>query len=146
MRCGVPLAATAMNENIFKRLRWIMVGVIVMDAAITLWGQPRAYWSDPSTTNEQNTFVRFFARLGYQPFILYWVVYTAAAFFIVSRVPRRFALIAIFTFILPHYFGATSWWVYTWGYGHGAATLSGFALAVVLGMALASRGDGNNLE
>ena len=84
-----------MSENIFKRLRWIMIGAILLDAAHTFWGQPRSYWSDPSTTNEHNTFVRFFARLGYPPFILYWVVYTAAAFFIVSRVPRRFAPIAI---------------------------------------------------
>ena len=123
-----------------------MVGTIVLDAAITLWGQPRSYWSDPSTTNEHNTFVRFFARLGYLPFILYWVVYTAAALFIVSRVPRRFAPIAIFTFILPHYFGATSWWVYTWGYGQNAATIYGFALAVVLGMALVSKGKNSNSQ
>jgi hypothetical protein len=143
---GASAAPIAMNENIFKRLRWIMVGAIVLDATHTLWGQPRTYWSDPSTSNEHNTFVRFFAHLGYPLFILYWVVYGAAAFFIVSRVPRRFAPIAIFTFILPHYFGATSWWVYTWGYGQSVATISGFVLAVVLGVALISRGKGSNSQ
>jgi len=76
--------------------------------------QAFGYWSDPSTAYEHNPFVRFFARLGYLPFILYWVVYAAAAFFIVARVPRRFAPIALFTFILPHYFGVTSWWVYSY--------------------------------
>jgi len=102
--CALGLTAV-MNENIFKRLRGAMIGAIVIDAANTFWGQPRTYWSDPSTAYEHNPFVRFFARLGYLPFILYWVVYAAAAFFIVSRVPRRFAPIAIFTFILPHYLG-----------------------------------------
>jgi len=143
--CALGLTAV-MNENIFKRLRGAMIGAIVIDAANTFWGQPRTYWSDPSTAYEHNPFVRFFARLGYLPFILYWVVYAAAAFFIVSRVPRRFAPIAIFTFILPHYFGATSWWVYTWGYGQKAATIYGFALAVVPGMALVSKGKGSNLQ
>jgi hypothetical protein len=134
-----------MNEKILNRLRWIMIATIVIDAANTLRGQPLTYWTDPSTANEHNPFVRFFAHLGYQPFILYWVIYAAAAFFIVSRVPRRFAPIATFAFILPHYFGAASWWVYTWGYGQNAATVYGFALAVVLG-ALVSGAKGGNVE
>ena len=117
-----------------------MVGTIFVDAANTFWGQPRSYWTSPSTAHEHNTFVRFFAKLGYQQFILYWIVYTLIALFIVSRVPRRFALIAIFAFILPHYFGATSWWVYSWGFGQNAATVYGFALAVALGMSFVSKG------
>jgi hypothetical protein len=128
-----------MNDNVLKRLRWTMVGVIALDAANTLLGQPRTYWTNPSTTNEHTPFVRFFAQLGGLPFILYWVVYTVAASLFVSKLPKRFAPIGIFTFILPHYFGATTWWVYEWGYGQKAATIYGFSLAVILGLAFLSR-------
>jgi len=134
-------ANAAMNENIFKRLRWIMVGAIVHDAANTVLGQPRSYWTDPSKADEHNPFVRFFAHLGYLPFISYWVIYTAAAFLLVTRLPRRFAPIGIFAFILPHYFGATTWWDYDWGYGSKAATIYGFVLAVALYWALFSRAE-----
>lgn len=128
-----------MNEELFKRLRWIMIGAIVIDAFNTLWGQPGSYWSDPSTAAEHNTFVRYFARLGSVPFICYWVVYAAVAWGIVSLEPRRFALVALFTFILPHYFGAASWWVYAWDYGSNAATAYGFVLAVALGWAFGTK-------
>ena len=139
-----PESNTAMNENIFKRLRWTMVAAIGLDAANTLLGQPRTYWTNPATANEHTPFVRFFAHLGYMPFILYWVVYTAVAFLIVSRLPRRFGTIGVFVFILPHYFGATTWWVYEWGYGQKAATIYGFALAVILGTTLFSKAKSSN--
>ena len=128
-----------MNDTVLKRLRWTMVVVILVDAVNTLLGQPRSYWTNPSTANEHTPLVRFFAHLGWQSFVLYWVVYTVGAFLIVSKLPRRVALIGIFTFILPHYFGATTWWVYQWGYGQKAATIYGFFLAVILGFAFLSK-------
>jgi len=128
-----------MNDTVLKRLRWTMVAVILIDAVNTLLGQPRSYWTDPSTTNEQRPLVRFFAQLGWFPFILYWIVYIVGAFLFVSKLPRRIALIGIFTFILPHYFGATTWWVYQWGYGQKAATIYGFLLAVIVGLAFLSK-------
>ena len=133
-----------MNDSVLKRLRWTMVAVILIDAVNTLLGQPRSYWTNPATANEHTPLVRFFAQLGWLPFIVYWVAYAVLAFLFVSKLPRRFALIGIFTFILPHYFGATTWWVYKWGYGQKAATIYGFALAVILGFAFFSRTTSSN--
>lgn len=136
--CPGVISNSVMNDKVLKRLRWTMVGVIVVDAANTLLGQPRTYWSDPSTAIEHSAFVGFFAHLGYLPFMLYWLVYTGAAFLLVSRLPKRFAPIGIFTFILPHYFGASSWWVYQWDYGQQGATIYGFVLATILSLVLLS--------
>jgi prepilin signal peptidase PulO-like enzyme (type II secretory pathway) len=127
-----------MNDNVLKRLRWTMAGVIALDAVNTLWGQPHTYWNNPSTADEQTPFVRFFAHLGYLPFMLYWLLYTGGAFLLVSRLPKRFAPTVVFTFILPHYFGAATWWVYHWNYGQKAATIYGFVLAVILGLVFVS--------
>jgi len=118
-----------------KRLRWIMVGVILVDAINTLLGQPRSYWTRPITADEITPLVHYFAVRGYAVFIGYWLVYAAAAFFIVTLLPRRLALIGVFIFIFPHYHGATTWWVYHWHYGSRAATIYGIILSIILVLA-----------
>ena len=132
------------TDNIIKRLRWIMVGVIFVDGMSTLLGQPHAYWKHPSVANEFTPIVHFFATKGYAVCIVYWLIYSAGAFFVVSLLPRRLGLIAVFSFIFPHYLGATSWWEYRWNYGWwnyhwnygaSAATIYGIALSVLVVMA-----------
>jgi hypothetical protein len=122
------------TATVVKRLRWIMVAVIFVDAINTLLGQPHAYWSHPSAADEATPLVHFFAVRGCVVFILYWLLYTAGAFFLVSLLPGRLALTCVFIFIFPHYFGATWWWVYHWNYGSDAATIYGIALSVFLVM------------
>ncbi|MCX6877368.1 MAG: hypothetical protein NTW21_26700 [Verrucomicrobia bacterium] len=120
------------TDCLVRRLRWVMVGVILSDTINTLLGQPKSYWQHPATAYEHNQFIRLFVTQGYLPFVLWSLLYIAGAFIAVSILPRRFALMTLFSFILGHYFGASSWWVYHWGYGMQGAIIYGIILAVVL--------------
>ena len=102
------------------------------DGFNTLLGQPSTYWQNPATVNELDPFIRFFATKGYFVFASYWLIFSIGAFVLVSILPKRLGLIGVFTFIFPHYFGATSWWVYRWGYGTKAAMIYGIVLAVIV--------------
>ena len=109
-----------------------MVCVILMDTTNTLLGQPKSYWQHPATAMEHNRFMRLFVAQGYLPFALWSFLYVAGAFFLVSILPRRLSLIILFSFILGHFFGASTWWVYRWGYGNKASVIYGIILAVIL--------------
>ena len=86
----------------------------------------------PATASEHNQFIRLFVIQGCWPFVLWSLLYVAGAFFAVSILPRRFALVTLFSFILGHYFGASSWCVYYWGCGSKGAIIYGIILAAVL--------------
>lgn len=120
------------TDGLVRRLRWVMVCVILSDTVHTLLGQPKSYWQHPATASEQNQFIRLFVIQGCWPFVLWSLLYVAGAFIAVSILPRRFALVTLFSFILGHYFGASTWWVYHWGYGSKAAIIYGIILAAVL--------------
>ena len=109
-----------------------MVCVILTDIINTLLGQPKSYWQHPETGAEYNRLIRLIVTQGHLPFVLFLLLYLAGAFLVVSLLPRRLSLIALFSFILCHYFGASTWWVYHWGYGMQASIIYGIILAVVL--------------
>ncbi len=116
-----------------------MVCVILSDTVNTLLGQPASYWQSPSTANEHNEFMRLFVTQGYFSFLLWSFLYVAALFAVVSILPKRLALITLFSLTLGHYFGASTWLVYHWEYGMQAAILYGILLAT--GFVLCGVGD-----
>src|SRR5438128_1443780 len=120
------------KDCLTKRLRWVMVCVILSDTFATLLGQPKSYWQHPATASEYNRFMRLFVAQGCWPFLFWSLLYVAGALLVVSILPRRFALMGLFSYILCHYFGASTWWVYHWGYGMQASIIYGIILAVVL--------------
>ena len=120
------------KDGLVRRLRWLMVGVILSDTISTLLGQPASYWRHPGTAEEHNQFIRLFITQGYLPFVAWSLLYIVGAFIAVSILPRRLALMTLFSFLLGHYFGASSWWVYQRGYGVEVAIVYGIVLAVVL--------------
>ena len=55
-------------------------------------------------------------------------------FLLVSIIPRRLALVAIFAFILGHYFGASTWLSYGWHFGITGPIIYGVVLGFVIVM------------
>jgi hypothetical protein len=114
------------------RLRWLVPPVILFDTLMTLLGQPASYWQQPATAVEGNAFFGWFIVRGLTFFLVTSALYVIAAFLLSSYLPRRLATVAALAFILGHYFGASSWLAFSFGFGVSAAVLYGTLLAVVL--------------
>lgn len=104
------------RQNV-QRLRWLMVGTILLDMVVTFMSQPAGYWQDTGLAFESNTlFHLILTRTFPWSFILY-LIYALVAFVIVSILPRKAALIGIFSFIFCHFFRASCWLDYRWQFG-----------------------------
>jgi len=97
------------TDKIVRRLRWTTLLVMLLDAVITVIGQPASFWHDPSTTTEANSIVRFFLARGIIPYLLVGSLYIAGTLFIASITPKRIGLTILFFTILGHSFGFTTW-------------------------------------
>ena len=129
------------DDRIVKRLRWIMVGTMLFSMLNTLAGQPESFWHTPETAirgdglsihNATNHTFDFFLGHGWQVYLLACLVYFSVAFFVVSILPRTGALIAIFSFIFGHCYGATNWLAVRWHMGMASPTIYGIVLGVIL--------------
>jgi hypothetical protein len=130
-RSGMETPAFTTDKTV-KRLRWVMLGVILFDLGSTLLGQPGSYWQHPETADEGNRLFRFFMVLGPLPYFSFDLVYLAVAFLVASMACRRGALIGIFSYILGHYYGASSWLANHWHLGAASFIVYGMVLACVL--------------
>ena len=97
------------TDKIIRRLRWVTLLVMLLDAVITVLGQPASFWHDPSTTTEGTPIVRFFLARGILPYVVMGSLYVAGALFIASITPKRIGLTILFFTILGHSFGFTTW-------------------------------------
>jgi hypothetical protein len=129
------------DEQITRRLRWVMIGVMLFSIVNTLAGQPESFWLHPETAirgdglsiyNETNHTFDFFLGLGWQAYLIASLVYLSGAFLLVSVLPKRAALITIFSFILGHYFGATNWLAVRWHLGINAPSIYGVVLVTII--------------
>jgi hypothetical protein len=123
---------TLTTDKTVRRLRWVMLGVILFDLGNTLLGQPGSYWQHPETADEGNQLFHFFMVLGPLAFFSFELVYLAVAFLVASLACRRGALIGIFSYILGHYYGASSWLANHWHFGAASFIVYGIVLACVL--------------
>ncbi|MGA2028580.1 MAG: hypothetical protein ABSG87_00690 [Verrucomicrobiota bacterium] len=105
------------TDRTVKCLRWVMVGAILLDNSSTLIGQPSTYWQHPETANEINPFWYHSLSKGWQIYCLDSLISIVLQFLIVSIIPRRIALFAIFYIILGHFCGASWWLCYHWNFG-----------------------------
>jgi len=60
------------------------------------------------------------------------VIYLLGVFLLVSILPRRAALIAIFSFLFGHFFGATNWLAIRWHLGTNSSSIYALALAPMI--------------
>lgn len=129
------------NDEVIRRLRLVMVAVILFSIFNTLIGQPQSFWLHPETAirgdglsiyNETNRTFEFFLGMGWQPYLLANLVYVLAAFLLVTILPKRLALIVIFSFIFGHFFVGCNWLAVRWHLGIQGFTLYAIAFAVVI--------------
>ena len=120
------------DSAIIKRLRWMVVGTILLDGINTLAGQPGSYWQHPETVHEGNRLSYFFLSRGYMYFCVYELAYMAGIFLLVSVLPRTSALVSIFAFIFGHFIGAANWFFYVWRMGMEAPVVYGIILSVMI--------------
>lgn len=104
-------------DNIIRRLRWVMLGVMLLDPTLTLIGQPGSYWAHPETVLEGNPFWRSFMVQGWWAYIAMDLLYCLGAFWLASSLPRFYAALTIFAFTLSHFIGGSSWFFYVWRLG-----------------------------
>jgi hypothetical protein len=128
---ALPLGTVVNTDRGIKRLRWVMLSVMTFDLVVTLAGQPASYWHKPTTANEGDPIVRLVMHQGVVPLLLVSVVYGVTILAIVSVLPRRPALVVLLLFTLWHYYGASTWLQFEFGYAYGGF-LSGVVLAALL--------------
>jgi len=129
------------DDPIVKRLRWVMIGVMLFSMFNTLAGQPESFWHTPQTAirgdglsihNETNHTFEFFLGYGWQFYLPTCAAYFSTAFLMVSLLPRTVALVAIYSFIFGHYFGASNWLAVRWHFGMAGAPIYGIVLGAVV--------------
>jgi hypothetical protein len=126
------------DDEIVKRLRWVMAAAIIFSMANTLAGQPAAYWHNPALAMRgdglpinslTNYTFEFFLGSGWLPFVLAAMVYLAGMFLAASTLPRKLALIFIFSVIFGHYYGGSNWLAVRWHLGFLGPIFYGLAVS-----------------
>ena len=116
-----------------RRLRWLMVVVILIDLSVTILGQPPSYWRDPGTAVEGNDLYRHVVVLGCAPLILAGLIYCAVLTAIASILPRFWSQAMLFSFLLGHFFGGSTWICFH--FNGGMASIVIYGIVVSLGIA-----------
>ena len=133
------------KDPIVRRLRWVMLATMLFSMLNTLAGQPAQFWLNPENAmrgdgshlhRQVNHTFEFFLSYGWQPYVAMCLIYFALAFFVVSVLPRKLALIAVFSFIFGHYFGSCNWLAVRWHLGFTGVTYYSLVLCVVLALSL----------
>lgn len=121
---------------VVRRLRWLMLGVILFDMAITLIGQPASYWTDPSTVHEENDLYHIIMSKGIGFLFVTDLIYLTSSFFLVTFLPLRLALILCFSLILGHFFGGASWICFRYQWGVAGMVAYAIVLSAILAVLL----------
>jgi hypothetical protein len=124
--------ATETSDRITKRLRWVMIGAMLLDFAVTLAGQPSGFWSHPETMRESNQLVRLFLGRGWQAYFLFDLVVISGTFLLASILPRTIALICVFSATLGGFIGSSNWSFYDWRMGMETPVGYGIVLSIAI--------------
>jgi len=118
-----------------------MIGVIIFNVVIALAGQPKNFWIHPenairgdglSIYNATNHSFDFFLGHGWLAYLICVLIYATGAFILVSVLPRKIALITIFSFIFGHFFDTTNWLAVRCHFGFFSAPVYGLALSTII--------------
>lgn len=125
------LSAMKIDSGI-RRLRWVMIGTLLGDLAVTFAGQRASYWLNPSTVVESNRLVAPILSWGMVPTLLLTLFGVMGLLFTVSVLPKKWALMLMLTVTLSCYFGISSWLVFNFHLGSAAEMIGAVVLAVTL--------------
>ncbi len=77
-------------------------------------------------------FFGLFIRHNWEAYLLLDVFYLSAFLFVVSVIPRKTALIVAFSFILGHYYGASTWLSQRWHFTTSGPIVYGIVLSIII--------------
>lgn len=117
-----------------------MLGTMVVDLVLTLYGQPRSYWRDPATALEPNPAVRYLMHMGVIPFLVAVVLYCGIAFSLVSFLPSWIGYVTALVCSLGHFYAGSTWLEARMGWGMTGVYV--YAVPLALAIALCSAIDG----
>jgi len=100
------------TDKVVRRLRWVVLLVMLVDAAFTLIEQPPTFWHDSRVVDEINPLVRFFLVRGVFIYALVGSLYVIGSLILASVMPRKIGVAFLFFLLLEHFWGITSWIVY----------------------------------
>jgi hypothetical protein len=122
------------SREAVKSLRWIMLFAMLMDAVVTLRGQPPGYWLNPAIVDEGNQVSKFFLTKGWYAYLFEQAVIILAVFRLIYVLPKRGAIITVLGFTFAGFIGASNWFFYRWILGMQAPVIFGgvLSLAIVL--------------
>ena len=127
-----PISGTK-TAQIMNGLRWVVIGVILLDVTNTLLGQPTGYWLRPELVHEANSVSHFLLMHGWYAYLLVMgLVYCSLIFWLVSILPRTWALICSFYFILVSFIGASNWFFYEWRMGMESPVIIGIVISLAI--------------
>ncbi|NLT71875.1 MAG: hypothetical protein GXX91_14465 [Verrucomicrobiaceae bacterium] len=126
-----PLSPVGM----IRRLRWVMLLVILADILLTLSGQPRSYWTDPSTVRESNALFHYIMSKGYGVSLAVDVFYVGGCFLLVSKLPCRLGAVLLFSLVFGHFFGGASWLLFRYQLGVQSVVYYGIAVSILIVLA-----------
>jgi hypothetical protein len=133
------------GDSIIGRLRWVMLGVMLMDPLLTLIGEPGSYWAHPKTVHEGNAFWRGVMMQGWWVYVLMDLAYCWVAFWLASNLPRFYAVMVLFAFTFGHFIGVSNWFFYEWRMGMQVPVIYGIVLSSVIVFLSFRRGKKSNL-
>jgi hypothetical protein len=111
-------------------VRWLVIPVIAVDTACTLLGQPASYWKQPFSCNEGNPFFEWFLQRGCSFFLITSAFYILLAFLLSSYLPQKLAKVVLLSYILGHFFGASTWLCDYFKFGMSGPILYGILIAI----------------
>jgi uncharacterized membrane protein YczE len=133
------------SDPMVSRLRWVMLATMLFSMTSTLAGQPDAFWLNPKNAirgdglrlhNHLNHTFEFFLSFGWQPYVISCMIYFTLAFVLVSILPPRPALIAVFSFIFGHFYGGCNWLGNHWHLGFTGVTWYSVILSAAVAFSL----------
>jgi hypothetical protein len=131
------------NDKVVRRLRWLVVCLIFLDATLTLLGQPSTYWHNYQTALEGNPFFRQYLCRGYVPFCFAMLVFATFVFSFVSILPRLAALVLIFTYLFAEFFTTETWLMFRWKLGFNGLTVYAILIGGVVALLAFPKQIGN---
>ena len=105
---------------------------MLFDFFLTLVFQSESFWNkNISTANEMNDLFRYFSNFGPSVFVASMIVYMALMFLLILYLPTYPGYVASLALILGHYFGASTWLVWSFKLGVQGAVFYGIFLSFI---------------
>jgi hypothetical protein len=120
------------TDPILKRLRWLMILVIFIDGVVTIVARDRGFWRELDTSGGAGKILYPVLQHGYLGVAAFSLAYAGVAFALVSLLPRRLAVVVLFSYVLAHYASASTWFSCAFHYGVKASIIYGVLIALAI--------------